>query len=135
MTKILGDVDKQLMGGASQVTKFCSNHEIFTTEINNSANLECFTFLCHENLELYGTFFYLCWTALCIKDKLNTLILQVVQNGYQMLYSSSHGQATLLVYPQVPFHLVLLLLLYTGTQFSILFLGSVALHMANRSCI
>ena len=45
------------MGGASRVTKFCSNHENFTTKINNFANLECFAkFLCHENLELYGIF-------------------------------------------------------------------------------
>ena len=36
-------------------TKFCSNHEIFTTKIKTFANLERFTkFLCHENLELYG---------------------------------------------------------------------------------
>ena len=36
-------------------TKFCSNHEIFTTQIKTFANLERFTkFLCHENLELYG---------------------------------------------------------------------------------
>ena len=34
-------------------TKFCSNHEIFTTKIKIFANLERFTkFLCHENLEL-----------------------------------------------------------------------------------
>ena len=38
-------------------TKFCSNHEIFTTKIKTFANLERFTkFLWHENLELYGTF-------------------------------------------------------------------------------
>ena len=37
-------------------TKFCSNHEIFTTKIKTFANLERFTkYLCHENLELYGT--------------------------------------------------------------------------------
>ena len=38
------------------LTKFCSSHEIFTTKINNFANFDHFTkFLCHENLELYGT--------------------------------------------------------------------------------
>ena len=41
-------------------TKFCSSHEIFTTKINNFANLECFAkFLCHENLELYGTLLFM----------------------------------------------------------------------------
>ena len=36
------------------LTKFCSNHEIFTTKIKTFANLERFRkILCHENLELY----------------------------------------------------------------------------------
>ena len=46
--------------GGRGLTKFCSNHKIFTTKIKTFANLERFTkFLCHENLELYGT---LLWT-------------------------------------------------------------------------
>jgi len=37
------------------LAKLCSNHKIFDTKINNSANFECFTkFLCLENLKLYG---------------------------------------------------------------------------------
>jgi len=42
--------------GLAAITKFCSNHEIFITKINNFTNFECFTkFLCLENLELYGS--------------------------------------------------------------------------------
>ena len=41
-------------------TKFCSNHEIFTTKIKTFSNLERFTkFLYHENLELYGNWKYM----------------------------------------------------------------------------
>jgi len=37
------------------LTKLCSDHEIFNTKIKKFANFECFmTFLCLENLELYG---------------------------------------------------------------------------------
>ena len=45
--------------------------------------------------------------AVCIKatlslrsrDKLSTLVLQLVQNGYRMLYGSFDGLATLLICP------------------------------------
>ena len=34
----------------------CNNHKFFATKIDNLANVEHFMkFLCHENLELYGT--------------------------------------------------------------------------------
>jgi len=61
-TSLLLCMVPQPQQGLAAITKFCSNHEIFITKINNFTNLECFTkFLCLENLELYGILHEIAW--------------------------------------------------------------------------
>ena len=69
--------------------------------------------------------------SLCSTDQLNTFVLQLVQNGYWMLYSHFDGLATLLINFVHSLHFAAGILGYTG-NISILFLGSVVLRMVSR---